>query len=69
MNYQTVEKPIIYCADGDPAEYVRETKSGLVIASGDFQSLVESIIFLTENRKDAIDMGKNERLYVNNNLW
>jgi len=66
--YQAVGKPIICCSGGVPAEYVRETKSGLVVAPGDFQSLAKSIIFLTENREDAIKMGKNGRLYVENNL-
>lgn len=66
--YQAVGKPIICCADGVPSEYIKETKSGLVITPGDFQSLVESIIFLTKNRENAIEMGKNGRIYVENNL-
>lgn len=66
--YQAVGKPIICCADGVPAEYIKETKSGLVVSPGDFRSLVESIVFLTKNRENAIEMGENGRIYVENNL-
>jgi glycosyltransferase involved in cell wall biosynthesis len=37
--YQAIGKPIICCADGQPAEYVRETRSGVVIKPGDHRTL------------------------------
>jgi len=40
--YQAVGKPIICCAVGQPAAYVKETRSGIVVRPGDYKCLSES---------------------------
>jgi colanic acid biosynthesis glycosyl transferase WcaI len=66
--YQAVGKPIICCAEGQPAEYVEKTESGVVVQPGDFKGLAEAVVFLKENNAMARTMGENGRKYVENNL-
>lgn len=66
--YQAVGKPIICCADGTPAEYVKETQSGVVVKPGDYKSLTESITYLRWNKDVVKELGENGRRYVENNL-
>jgi len=62
--YQAVGKPIICCAEGQPAEYVKSTDSGIVVSPGDYEKLAEAIIFLKENPDEAMEMGRRGREYV-----
>ncbi|MCR6691287.1 MAG: glycosyltransferase [archaeon YNP-LCB-003-016] len=62
--YQAVGKPIICFANGQPAEYVKETRSGIVMKPGDYEALAKAIIWLKENPKLALEMGENGRRYV-----
>lgn len=66
--YQAMEKPIICCGDGQPAEYIRETKSGIVVKPGDHEALVQAIIYLKENPNVAQQMAKMGRKYAESNL-
>jgi len=62
--YQAVGKPIICCAVGQPAMYVRETNSGIVVKPGDYEQLAEAILTLYENPVLARELGENGRRYV-----
>jgi len=62
--YQAAGKPIICCADGQPAEHVQMTGSGLVVKPGDYEALAKAVIWLKENPKLAWEMGENGRKYV-----
>jgi glycosyltransferase involved in cell wall biosynthesis len=62
--YQAVGKPIICCADGQPAEYVRETRSGVVVKPGDYEALADAILCLKENREVVEKFGISGRLHV-----
>ena len=66
--YQAVEKPIICCAEGQPAEYIRETGSGIVVKPGDHEALAQVVIYLNENPKIAQEMAENGRKYAESNL-
>ena len=44
--YQAVGKPIICCAIGQPAEYIRKTRSGIVVNPGDYKSLAKEILYI-----------------------
>jgi glycosyltransferase involved in cell wall biosynthesis len=66
--YQAVGKPIICCADGQPAEYVRETKSGIVVKPGDYRALANAILYLKDNPEVAERLGVSGRNYVVENL-
>jgi len=66
--YQAMGKPIICCAEGQPAEYIKETKSGIVVKPGDHKALAKAILHLKENRELAEKLGKNGRKYVEDKL-
>lgn len=66
--YQAVGKPIICVAEGQPAEYVEETGSGIVVKPGDYKTLAEAIMLLKENRHMAEKLGVSGRRYVEENL-
>lgn len=62
--YQAAGKPIICCAEGQPAEYVKETGSGIVVKPGDYEKLAEAVLFLKQNPDVAGKMGLSGRRYV-----
>jgi len=51
--YQVAGKPIICCADGQPAEYVKKTNSEIVVKPEDYKALAKAIFYLKENREEA----------------
>jgi glycosyltransferase involved in cell wall biosynthesis len=66
--YQAVEKPILCCAEGNPADYVKQTNSGIVVKPGDYKILAEAITSLKGNPEKAREMGRQGRIYAENNL-
>jgi colanic acid biosynthesis glycosyl transferase WcaI len=66
--YQAVGKPIICCAEGQPAEYVKETSSGVVVKPGGYEALANAILYLKENPRVAEKLGENGRKYVEDKL-
>ncbi|MGB9830701.1 MAG: glycosyltransferase family 4 protein, partial [Fervidicoccus fontis] len=66
--YQAVGKPIICCAEGQPADYVKETGSGVVVKPGDYRALANVIMYLKENPEAAEGLGVSGRKYVERNL-
>jgi colanic acid biosynthesis glycosyl transferase WcaI len=66
--YQAVGKPIICCADGQPAEYVKETCSGIVVKPGDYKALAKAVLYLKNNSDLARELGSSGRHYVEDNL-
>jgi glycosyltransferase involved in cell wall biosynthesis len=62
--YQAVGKPIICCSNGIPFDFVKETKSGIALPPGDYQSLAKAVIFLKGNPDLASNMGKTGRQFV-----
>jgi glycosyltransferase involved in cell wall biosynthesis len=66
--YQAMGKPIICCANGQPADCVKETRSGIVVRPGDFKSLAEAILYLKNNPAAAEVFGENGRRYAERNV-
>jgi glycosyltransferase involved in cell wall biosynthesis len=66
--YQAVGKPIICCSAGQPAKYVKETCSGIVVKPGDHESLAKAILYLKNNPEYAEKLGDSGRKYVDDNL-
>ncbi|MEM2129071.1 MAG: glycosyltransferase family 4 protein [Candidatus Bathyarchaeia archaeon] len=66
--YQAAGRPIICIAEGQPAEYVRETNSGMVVKPGDYEGLAKAVLFLKQNPDVARKMGLSGRRYVEDNL-
>ncbi|MHA1409204.1 MAG: glycosyltransferase family 4 protein [Candidatus Odinarchaeia archaeon] len=66
--YQAVGKPIICCSNGMPGKFVSETGSGLVVRPGDFEDMVNAVLFLNNNMDVAKKLGDAGRGYVEINL-
>lgn len=66
--YQAMGKPIMCCADGQPAEYIKETNSGIVVKPADYEALAKAVTYLKDNQDASRIMGENGRTYVENNL-
>jgi glycosyltransferase involved in cell wall biosynthesis len=66
--YQAVGKPIICCANGQPAEYVKETRSGVVVKPGEYEALAKAVLYLKNNSYLAKELGKSGRRYVEDNV-
>lgn len=54
-------KPILLVAKGEAASIVMNTNCGMVIAPGDIDALVQSILFMKANFKKSVQMGQNGR--------
>ena len=68
FEYQSYGKPIICVSDGEPARYVKATKSGLVVKPGDAKDLVAAILKLYNDRNLSSVLGSNGWQYVSDNL-
>jgi glycosyltransferase involved in cell wall biosynthesis len=66
--YQAAGRPIICCAEGMPAEYVKESRSGLVVKPGDYKALAKSVLYLKKNQSILKELGENGRQYVENTV-
>jgi glycosyltransferase involved in cell wall biosynthesis len=66
--YQAMAKPIICIADGQPADYIKETCSGIIVKPGNYDELVKAILYLKDNPSDARKMGLSGRDYVVDNM-
>jgi glycosyltransferase involved in cell wall biosynthesis len=66
--YQCAQKPILCCADGQPANYIKETRSGIVIKPGDYKSLVQAILILKKNPNLSKQLGLSGKNFVEKNL-
>jgi colanic acid biosynthesis glycosyl transferase WcaI len=62
--YQALGRPIICCAEGEPAKYISESKSGIVVKPEKSKLLAEAVSFLIANPKESRQMGVNGKNYV-----
>lgn len=62
--YQAIGKPIICCGNGQPARFVTETASGIVVKPGDYKGIAEAVLILRINPEMAKTLGNNGRKYV-----
>jgi hypothetical protein len=62
--YQAAGKPIICCSNGQPARYVSETKSGIVVKPGDYEAIAKAVLSLRANSEFARKLGENGHNYV-----
>lgn len=65
--YQAAGKPIICCAEGQPAKYIKKTNSGIVVKPGDYVSLSKAVLYLYENPIIAKKFGHSGRKYIEEN--
>jgi glycosyltransferase involved in cell wall biosynthesis len=68
FEYQAFGKPIICVSKGEPAAYIRFTRSGIVVEPGNSRALAAAILRLYEDRKLAWELGTNGYKNVSQNL-
>lgn len=66
--YQASGRPIICCSKGQPARYISQTGSGIVVNPSNPNDLAKAIIFLFNNRELGEKLGKAGRRSVEENL-
>jgi glycosyltransferase involved in cell wall biosynthesis len=66
--YQAVGKPVICCAAGEPAKYIANSNSGVVVKPEDAEALATAVKQLHSNPELAKAMGNNGRRYVEQNV-
>ncbi len=66
--YQATGKPILCCCEGQPADYLSSTRSGLVVKPGDYEALARCAISLCTNAELTRQLGRNGRLNAESNL-
>jgi glycosyltransferase involved in cell wall biosynthesis len=62
--YQALGKPIICCAQGEPAKYISHSSSGIVVEPENSERLAEAVSYLIDNPGKGREMGINGREYV-----
>jgi colanic acid biosynthesis glycosyl transferase WcaI len=62
--FQAVGKPIICCADGPTAEYVKQTNSGIVVNPGDSKAIANAVLQLSGDPDLARTLGASGRRNV-----
>jgi glycosyltransferase involved in cell wall biosynthesis len=62
--YQSVGRPIICCAKGEPAKYIRDSNSGVIVSPENPRELARAIKYLSANIEIAQQMGENGRRFV-----
>lgn len=66
--YQASGRPIVCCSSGQPARYILQTGSGIVVNPGNSNDLAKAIISLFNHRELGEKLGRAGRLYVEENL-
>jgi glycosyltransferase involved in cell wall biosynthesis len=62
--YQALGKPIICCAQGEPAKYISQSNSGIVVEPENSEKLAEAVSYLIDNIGRGREMGINGRKYI-----
>jgi glycosyltransferase involved in cell wall biosynthesis len=65
--YQALGKPIICCAKGEPAKYIANSNSGVVVTPGNSFELAQAILSLSHDPSKAKHLGASGRLFVEEN--
>ena len=68
LEYKAIGRPIICCSSGAPGNFVEKTKSGVKLEYGDLNEFIKCIIKLKENPELCKEMGRNGRIFVEENL-
>ena len=65
--YQALGKPIICCARGEPAKYIENSNSGVVVTPDNSSELAQAILSLSHDQSKAKQLGASGRLFVEEN--
>ncbi len=68
FEYQAMGKPVVCCSSGESAQYIKSTRSGVVINPGNPKALADAIFRLYRNKEFTRELGMNGRKYVCENL-
>ena len=68
FEYQALGKPIICCSNGESAQYIESTKSGIVVSPGNPKALADGVSRLYQDEVLTWELGANGQKYVNQNM-
>lgn len=68
LEYQAVGRPIICCSNGAVGNYVERTESGIRVNVGDSDALAETILKMESDPELCKRLGRNGRMYAEQNL-
>jgi colanic acid biosynthesis glycosyl transferase WcaI len=68
LEYQAFGKPILCISNGEAADYVSRTRSGLVSRSKDPKEIAELIMTLVNDKSLAEELGKSGKKFIEENL-
>jgi colanic acid biosynthesis glycosyl transferase WcaI len=68
FEYQSYGKPIICVSSGEPARYIKSTKSGLIVKPNDGRGFADAVVRLYTDRPIGAEFGLNGREYVSKYL-
>jgi glycosyltransferase involved in cell wall biosynthesis len=68
FEYQAYCKPVLCVSSGEPARYIKSTKSGLIVKPKDAHSFAEAVIQLYNNEKIRAELGQTGKKYVSEHL-
>jgi glycosyltransferase involved in cell wall biosynthesis len=68
FDYMAAGKPVLLAIDGVIRQVVEKAEAGIFVEPGNSVSLAESAKWINENPKEAIKMGMNGNLYVQENF-
>ena len=68
LEYQAIGRPIICSSSGPIGNYVEKTKSGIRTEGGELDEFVNAILKLESDHNLCETLGRNGRLYVEENL-
>jgi glycosyltransferase involved in cell wall biosynthesis len=68
FEYQAMGKPIVCSSRGEPARYIKFTRSGVVVDPGNPKALADVISTLYKDENLIWELGENGQKYVRDNL-
>ncbi|MPZ07155.1 MAG: glycosyltransferase [Nitrososphaeraceae archaeon] len=68
LEYQALGKPIVCISNGEAADYISKTRSGLVSRDRDPDKIAGLILKLVNNKQLATELGNNGYLHIQQNL-
>lgn len=68
LEYQAIGRPIICCSSGPVGNYVEKTKCGIRTEGGNLDTFIDAILKLESDPNLCEVLGRNGRMYVEENL-
>lgn len=64
LAYMSVGKPLLIAAEGETADLIRKSESGVVVTPGNPEAIARAVLYFYENKGACEEMGHKGRKYV-----